>query len=264
MLLAMLLWWSVEKHSPHLAPMVEDQKIAYISDIGAHELQPLFIAMGSVTVVTFDMVFIAERWLRHRGTLAVNTSWFQKGLSIAATVCAIAGAAGLILLTCLNDLYHHTAHDTCLVIFIAGYILSAIFICWEYHRLGVHHRRHRILRVSFYIKLMFIIVEVALCIAFGALGDRKRYNPAAVVEWTISLVFTFYVWSFAIDFIPAVRIEHYRNKEADTEMGSAMQEEAAEQSWAGTEANAYLDDSGRAPHRVGNTRIQPGEQTRRN
>lgn len=81
-------------------------------------MQPLFIAMGAVTVVTFDMVFIAERWLRHRGTLAVNTSWFQKGLSIAATVCAIVGAAGLILLTCLNDLHHHTAHDICLVIFM--------------------------------------------------------------------------------------------------------------------------------------------------
>lgn len=28
MLLGMLLWWSVEKHSPHLTPMAENQKIA--------------------------------------------------------------------------------------------------------------------------------------------------------------------------------------------------------------------------------------------
>ena len=91
---------------------------SYISDIGAHNLQPLFIAMGAVTVVTFDFVFIAERWLRHRGTLAVNTSWFQKSLSIIATIAAVIGAIGLILLTCLNDVHHHTAHDTCLAIFM--------------------------------------------------------------------------------------------------------------------------------------------------
>jgi hypothetical protein len=90
----------------------------YISDVGAHNLQPLFIAMGTVTVVTFDFVFIAERWLRHRGTLAANTSWFQKTLSILATIFAIAGAIGLILLTCLNDVSHHRAHDICLCIFM--------------------------------------------------------------------------------------------------------------------------------------------------
>lgn len=120
------------------------------------------------------------------------------------------------------------------------------------------------MRVSFYIKLVFIIVELALCIAFGVLGDRKRYNPAAVVEWTISLIFTFYMWSFAIDFIPAVRVAHYRDKEAETKTGPAMQDEAAEQTWAGTEANAYLDGSGRGPDRVGNIRAEPGEQTRTN
>lgn len=74
--------------------------------------------MGVVTVVSFDVVFIAERWLRHRGTLAVNTSWFQKWLSILATITAIIGAIGLILLTCLNNVSFDTAHDICLVIFM--------------------------------------------------------------------------------------------------------------------------------------------------
>lgn len=45
-----------------------------------------------------------------------------------------------------------------------GYIISAIFICAEYQRLGIHYREHRILRISFWIKLAFIIVEIALAI----------------------------------------------------------------------------------------------------
>ena len=76
--------------------------------------------MGTVTVVSFDFVFIAERWLRHRGKLAPNTSSSQKLLSVCAAVAAIVGAIGLILLTCLNDLKHGHAHDACLAIFMCA------------------------------------------------------------------------------------------------------------------------------------------------
>jgi hypothetical protein len=71
------------------------------------------------------------------------------------------------------------------------------------------YREHRILRASFWIKLTFIFVELALCIAFGVLSKQHRYNQAAIFEWVISLVYIFYVWSFVIDFLPATRT---RNK----------------------------------------------------
>ena len=41
----------------------------------------------------------------------------------------------------------------------AGYILAAIFLCAEYQRLGIHFRNRRILRISFWAKLAFIILE---------------------------------------------------------------------------------------------------------
>jgi hypothetical protein len=113
----------------------------------------------------------------------------------------------------------------------AGYIISAIFTCWEYQRLGIHHRQHRILRISFWIKLTFILVEIGLAIAFGVLGDRKHYNGAAVCEWVIALIYAFYVWSFAIDFIPAVRTRHYASKETEVEMAMAMEAESRERGW---------------------------------
>jgi hypothetical protein len=79
--------------------------------------------MGSVTVVTFDAVFIAERWLRHQGRLHGNTSTFQKILSGIAIIASIVGAVGLICLTCLNDVKHHKAHDICLAIFMYVHFL---------------------------------------------------------------------------------------------------------------------------------------------
>ena len=53
-----------------------------------------------------------------------------------------------------------------------GYIVSAIFTCWEYQRLGVKYRQHRILAASFWIKLAFILVEFVL-----AIGKWIQPNP---------------------------------------------------------------------------------------
>ena len=66
-------------------------------------------------------------------------------------------------------------------------------------------RQHRVLRNSFWIKLVFILIEVALAIAFGTCNFKKIYDAAAILEWAIAFVFTFYVLSFIYDLIPAVK-----------------------------------------------------------
>ena len=80
MLLAMLIVWELEGH-PHYASMSANQHIAYISDIGAQGLKPLFIAGCCVTTVFLDLSFASERWLRHTGRLARNLGVAEKVLS---------------------------------------------------------------------------------------------------------------------------------------------------------------------------------------
>jgi len=223
MLLGMLLTW-VTDGKPHLSSMSAEQHIAYISDIGATDLKPLFIAMSTVTVVVFDISFIFERYLRHSGRLAANTSTWQKVLSIFTIFFSLVGATGLIALSILDTLHHHTLHDVFLVVFIGGYILTAICCCWEYQRLGIHYRQHRVLRMSFWVKLAFIIVEVCLAIAFGTMNTLGHYNRAAILEWVIALVYTFFVLSFFMDFIPAVRTKHHQSSETEDQI--AMNESA--------------------------------------
>ncbi|KAL2351351.1 Frag1/DRAM/Sfk1 family-domain-containing protein [Cryomyces antarcticus] len=220
MLLAMLLTW-VTGREPIYPSMEAGQTIAYISDVGAQRLKPLFIAGSAVTVVSLDLAFILERWLRHNGRLAKNTSRTQKALSILSVIFAIVGAAGLILLACFDTLRYPRLHDGFLIMFIAGYVVSAIFICAQYQRLGIHYRQHRVLRASFWIKLVFILVEVALAIAFGVTQYKHIRNTSAVLEWVIALVFTFYVLSFFVDFIPAVHTKHHTSRQtaAEVEMG---------------------------------------------
>ncbi|KAL8807502.1 MAG: hypothetical protein Q9182_000667 [Xanthomendoza sp. 2 TL-2023] len=185
--------------------MEPNQRIAYISDIGAQGLRPLFIAGSCVTTIFLDLSFAAERWLRHTGRLAKNMGTVEKVLSALSIICAIGGTAGLILLSIFDTVHHPTLHDGFLLLFIAGYILSAIFICAEYQRLGVHFRQHRVLRASFWAKLFFIIVEVVLAAVFIGTSFTSNKSIAAVFEWIIALIFTFYVVTFCVDLLPASR-----------------------------------------------------------
>ncbi|KAF2033762.1 hypothetical protein EK21DRAFT_57841 [Setomelanomma holmii] len=229
-LVAMLSYWAATG-KPHYVTMDAGQHIPYISDIGAETLKPMFIALSAVSVVTFDLAFLFERYLRHTGKLAPNTSVWQKVYSGCATVAAIAGAAGLILLTIFDCKNHDTLHNIFLCVFIGGYIISAIFICWEYQRLGIHYRQHSILAYSFWIKLAFIFIEVALVIAFGVCSKKHKYNVAAVLEWTIAYFYCFYVASFFLDFLPAIRTKHHQSSETQMEMaesGGARGDAAAE------------------------------------
>ncbi|KXX75158.1 Protein sfk1 [Madurella mycetomatis] len=202
-LLGLLLYWLLDADRAHYASMVETQHIAYISDVGAQELKPLFVTGCVVTSVLLSLSFAADRWLRHKGRLAPNTTRGEKVLSGLAIVFAIVGTVGLILLSVFDTLRYQRQHTVFLLLFIVGYVLSAIFICWEYQRLGMRYREYRVLRISFYIKLAFVIIEILLAIAFIACTFTRRYNPGAVLEWVIAFIFSAYVFSFYVDLYPA-------------------------------------------------------------
>jgi hypothetical protein len=221
MLLALFCTWEAQG-SPHYPSMSEGQSIAYISDTGAFGLKPLFITGSVITTVFLDLGLIAERWLRHYGRLAPNTSRAQSALSSISIFFSIAGAFGLIFLSIFDTYRHNRVHNGCLLLFIGGYVLSAIFLCAEYQRLGIHYRQHRVLRISFWIKLLFILVEIAFAIVFAATAWNDHENVAAVFEWIIALIFTFYVLSFLLDLWPSVRSkthvpQGWRGREAELE-----------------------------------------------
>jgi len=208
MIAAMFGRWEATGHP--IYPSEDDgQTIAYISDVGAFKLKPLFITGCTITVVFLDLAFLSERWLRHTGKLARNTHTSQKILSVCSIFCAIAGSAGLILLSIFDTYHHPHLHDGLLCLFIVGYLLSAVFLCAEYQRLGIHYRNHRVLRFSFWIKLIFILVELAFAIVFVGTGWTHNKNIAAVFEWIIAVVFTFYILSFVIDLLPSVQTKHH-------------------------------------------------------
>ncbi|CAJ2507853.1 Uu.00g090390.m01.CDS01 [Anthostomella pinea] len=228
-LLGLLLHWIIDTHRKIYGSEDGGQTIAYISDVGAAELKPLFVAGCIITTIFLDLAFACDRLLRHNGRLVPNTSVGEKVLSGLSIVFAIIGTFGLCLLSGFDTAHYPTLHDIFLLLFIAGYLISAVFICWEYQRLGKKYRQHRVLRMSFWVKLTFIIVELGLAIGFAVCNFRKDYNHAAILEWVVAFVFTFYVFSFIIDLYPAVKTrngDRYSLRPMNTnDMGEALREE---------------------------------------
>lgn len=135
-LLGLLLHWIVDTHRVVYASMSGDQTIAYISDVGASNLKPLFVVGCIITTVFLDLSFGSDRLLRHQGRLVPNTSTGEKVLSGLTIFFALVGTIGLGCLSGFDTLRYPRLHDIFLLLFIVGYLLSAIFICWEYQRLG--------------------------------------------------------------------------------------------------------------------------------
>lgn len=52
-------------------------------------------------------------------------------------------------------------------------------------------------------------MEVGLAIAFAATMFTTKQNAAGVLEWIIAFIFTFYILSFVIDFLPGVKTKHH-------------------------------------------------------
>ena len=141
---------------------------------------------------------------------------------------------------------------TRLAFYSAGYLISAIFICLEYLRLGIFYRsQHRVLIAAFIIKLSFIIIEGALAIGFGVCAkalEGKR-DTAAVLEWSklflyfetcqtcavltcllaIAFIFTGYILSFVVDLLPSVRTRrHVPQGEKHIELAQGRNDHASD------------------------------------
>ena len=63
MLLSMLITWLATGRPTYAS---QEGSIAYISDIGADVLKPLFITGGAITAVSFVLCLCVERLLRHK------------------------------------------------------------------------------------------------------------------------------------------------------------------------------------------------------
>ncbi|KAH7012163.1 Frag1/DRAM/Sfk1 [Microdochium trichocladiopsis] len=199
-LLALFLEWDLRSGRMRYDTMQPNQSIAYISDVAAHRLKPLFI-IGSISSSTlFNIAFISQRWRRNGSS---DTVLRQRIPTTLAVLLVLSGSIALCCLAGFDIARFPKLHTAFLILFIFGYLSSGLFVCREYFRLGQH--RKGVLRISFYIKQFLFIVEMILGIAFIAAQGRSDFDLAAILEWIIAILFYLYIISFSLDLIPGKR-----------------------------------------------------------
>ncbi|KAJ7911502.1 Frag1/DRAM/Sfk1 [Mycena leptocephala] len=199
-ILSMLITWLVQGGTSRPRYSSQAQSIAYISDVGADILKPLFVTGCSITAVTFFLSLVIERYLRHSGRLIPTMRRREKYFSVLAVLGSVVGGAGLILLSVFDTKRHQKLHRGFLLMFMVGVALSAIFTCIEYRWISKDFHFLRQLRRAYIMKGIIVGILVILAIAFGgALSSQSAFNAGGVLEWTISLGFTFYLLTFYYD-----------------------------------------------------------------
>jgi len=192
---ALLITWLASGRPKYVS---QDGKIAYISDVGADFLKPLFIVGCVFTGVSFFLSLSIERWLRHEGRLIPNMRRRERVFSCLAILGSFIGGAGLILLSIFDTKRHPSLHRLFLLIFILGVGLSAIFTVAEYRWLSHDFVEVRKLRRAYIVKGIIATLLILLAIAF-AVTLYEAIDVGAVLEWTIAFGYTFFLLTFFYD-----------------------------------------------------------------
>lgn len=208
MLWAMIITW-LAQGQPKYTSMSPTQHIAYISDVGADVLKPLFVTGCVITGVCF---FLSLCVMRLNQALVRR---LERTLDVLSVLAGLLGAVCLILLSILDTRRHPHLHRMFLLLFMLGVVFSALFTTIEYRRLGKTFTQHPVLRWSYRFKIGIVVLEVLLSFAFGATMYGDKNSVAAVLEWLIAFVFTFYVLSFFFDLRPKARTKEDLKKETE-------------------------------------------------
>jgi hypothetical membrane protein len=173
----MIIVWLAEGQ-PKYTSMSNRQRIAYISDIGADLLKPLFITGCALTGLFF---FLSLLTIRRNHAFPRR---LERYLDFLSTLSSFVGGVCLVLLAVFDTRRHPSLHRLFLLLFMLGVVFSALFTTVEYRRLGqAFGKERRALLVSYRCKQAIVCVEIALSVAFGVTMYRKLHDAAAVLEW---------------------------------------------------------------------------------
>jgi uncharacterized membrane protein YidH (DUF202 family) len=204
MLIGMLISWSVQGRPEYNKTDNFNVVLVMISDIGATtHLQTVFIVCAAVQGCFFVLSLAAERYLRHSGRLPPVNRRREKFLSALSIIFAIIGQIGILLVAVFDTVRHSRVHVSMLCVFLVGIGLSICCTTYEFFWLDKSYREKNRLRVSYFIKSIWLVVAIILAVCF-CITWRKASRPvAAGFEWTLAFWYGLYLLILTYDLYPA-------------------------------------------------------------
>lgn len=231
MLIAMLACWSFQGH-PIYWFMSEYQFPVYISDVGATNLQPLFISCAGFQGLFVFLSVLAERYLRYKGKLLPNTSHHQVNAIIASIVFVAISMLGILFVSIFSTRLYHHVHISMVGVFIGCAFVFAVLNISVYFSLAKdypdvylfrsHYGGIKRFQFSAISKLVWLVVAIVLAVCFGAYMNRGEESISSAFEWSVSFWYGVVLIIMSTDLMPVARSEKYSTKESFSETGITL------------------------------------------
>lgn len=224
MLIALLLCWSIQGHPIYAFMGNTPQNPVYISDVGATNLQPLFISCVGFQAIFFAGTPLLEHYLRSSYKLQPYVSTKQPRIAIPSIVCAVIGQLGILFVSIFNTNAFHSVHMSMVALFIVFIFFSCAFnflnsfiFGWYPKRLSPDHERvifgksrwQNLYMVSFLMKCVWLMVAFICAVCFGCFMAKGNESMSARFEWTLSFWYGLLLLMWTIDLFPSA-IKHYK------------------------------------------------------
>lgn len=221
-LIALLVAWYVQGSPTYNSG--KHQNPVYISDIGATNLQPLFIACTGFQLIFFLGTLIMEFVLRKKRKLQPYVSKKQTIFAIISIICAVIGQLGILFVSIFKTTRFHTVHLSFVGVFIFfifwacffNFLNSFIFgnypqrLCPNHEKVVFgNHRWANLYMVSFFIKLLWLMAALSFAVVFGYYMKHGNRSLSASFEWTIAFWYGLLLLLWSLDLFPSA-VKHYR------------------------------------------------------
>ncbi|KAI5949247.1 hypothetical protein KGF57_004846 [Candida theae] len=204
----------------------EYQDPVYLSDIGATNLQPLFISCAGFQAIFFVGTLAAGMFLRKTHRIQPYITKHQPRLAIASIIFAIIGQLGILFVSIFNTKNFHNVHLSMVGVFIAfiffacccDFGISFVFGTKPSLLDPVHDtvifgksRTSNLYFVSFVSKIVWLVVAIVLAACFGYYMKHGNDSLSAKFEWCICFWYGFLLVLWSLDLIPSA-VRKYRSK----------------------------------------------------
>ncbi|KAI5957409.1 hypothetical protein CANMA_004413 [Candida margitis] len=226
MLIAMLACWGAQGRPIYSFMNGEYQDPVYLSDIGATNLQPLFISCAGFQAIFFVGTLIAGMFLRKTNRIQPYVSYHQPRLAIASIILSIIGQLGILFVSIFNTKNFHHVHLAMVGVFIAfvffacccDFGISFVFGTNSSLLDPVHDtvifgksRTSNLYFFSFMTKILWLAVAIVLAACFGYYMNVGNDSRSARFEWAICFWYGLLLILWSIDMIPSA-VRKYRSK----------------------------------------------------
>ena len=184
-------------------PAQSNPYVAFISDIGAFVLQPLFIAGGTITAIALLSTIVRVHLVFHREYGFKNRAKpqrYKKVFSVLACLFQGISCPCQICLTVFDNKGFPRIHRILLLGAFAGTALSAVcttVVFWGEMWRKEQAKELKIRRQSVVASTTIFGIDFCMGIAFTLLLYLSFYRISGILEWVMAFLFTFYFWAFA-------------------------------------------------------------------